>query len=156
LTALDSYISGLPINISYSPATAQQLSTETSFLYRPNLVGTPVLGKSNRSPIPGYPGQYQYLDPTAVSIPTAANTPYGNCPRNVARAPGYADLDFGVHKRFPLGFEKAGLEFRAEAFDVFNRSNAEAPDSVATDPGYGVVSLYFPSREIQLALKLIF
>jgi hypothetical protein len=156
LTALDSLISGLPINISYSQTTAQQLSTETSFLYRPNLVGTPVLGKGSRAAIAGQAGQYQYLDPTAVSIPTAANTPYGNCPRNVARAPGYSDLDLGVHKRFPLGFEKAGLEFRAEAFDVFNRSNAQAPDSVATDPGYGVVNSYFPSREVQLALKLIF
>jgi hypothetical protein len=155
LTALDSYISGLPINITYSIATAQQLSTETSFLYRPNLVGTPVLGKGNRTSA-GQPGQYQYLDPTAVTIPTAANTPDGNCPRNVARAPGYADLDLGVHKRFPLGFEKVGLEFRAEAFDVFNRSNAQAPDSVATDAGYGVVNSYFPPREIQLALKLIF
>jgi hypothetical protein len=158
LTAINSFISGLPINISYSPTTAQQLSTETSFLYRPNLVGTPVLGSGNRTPIAGQPGQYQYLDPTAITIPNPATTswPYGNCPRNVARAPGYADLDLGIHKRFPLGFEKAGLEFRAEAFDVFNHSNAEAPDGVATDPGYGAVTSYFPPRELQLALKLVF
>jgi len=156
LTALNYLISGLPINISYSESTAQQLSTETSFLYRPNLVGTPVLSSGKRTPIAGQPGQYQYLDPTAITIPTAANTPYGNCPRNVARAPGYADLDLGLHKRFPLGFEKAGLEFRAEAFDVLNHSNAQAPDSVATDAGYGIVNSYFPSRELQLALKLVF
>jgi hypothetical protein len=156
LTALNYLISGLPINISYAESTAQQLSTETSFLYRPNLVGKPVLGSGSRIPIAGQPGQYQYLDPTAVSIPTAANTPDGNCPRNVARAPGYADLDLGLHKRFPLGFKKAGLEFRAEAFDVLNRSNAQAPDSVATDAGYGIVNSYFPSRELQLALKLVF
>ena len=156
LTALNFYISGLPINITFAPSTAQQLSTETSFLYRPNLVGTPVLGKANRTPVAGYQGQYQYLDPTAVSVPTAANTPYGNCPRNVARAPSYRDLDLGLHKRFSLGFEKAGLEFRAEAFDVFNHANAQAPDSVATDTSYGVISTYFPSREVQLALKLIF
>ena len=158
LTALNSYISGLPINISYSPTTAQQLSTETSFLYRPSLVGTPVLAKGSRTSTAA--GQYQYLAlaASAISIPTAANTPYGNCPRNVARAPGYADLDLGIHKRFPLGFEKVGLEFRAEAFDVFNHPNAQAPDSVATDPvsSYGVVNSYFPSREVQLALKLIF
>jgi hypothetical protein len=132
------------------------LSTETSFLYRPNLVGNPVLGSGNRTPVAGQPGEYQYLDPTAISIPTAANTPDGNCPRNVARAPGFADLDLGLHKRFPLGFEKAGLEFRAEAFDVLNHANAQAPDSVATDSTYGVVSSYFPSREIQVALKLVF
>lgn len=154
LTAINSFISGLPINISYSQSTAQQLSTETSFLYRPSLAGNPVLGSSSRTPVA--PGQYRYLDLGAITIPTAANTPYGNCPRNVARAPGFADLDLGIHKRVPLGFENVGLEFRAEAFDVFNHPNAQAPDSVATDPGYGVVNSYFPPRELQLALKLVF
>jgi hypothetical protein len=154
VTALNTYVSGLPINISYSPATAQQVSNLTSFLYRPNLVGVPVLAGGNRTAIA--PGQYQYLDPTAISVPTAANTPFGNCPRNVARTPGFSDLDLGLHKRFPLGFEKAGLEFRAEAFNVLNHSNAQAPDSVATDSSYGVVSSYYPSRELQVALKLVF
>jgi hypothetical protein len=156
LTALNYLISGLPINISYSQSTAQQLSTETSFLYRPNLVGNPVLSQGSRSPIANQPGQYQYLDPAAVTIPVAANTPDGNCPRNVARAPSFADFDLGLHKRVPLGFEKVGLEFRAEAFDVLNHPNAQAPDSVATDPGYGIVNSYFPSRELQGALKLVF
>ncbi len=156
LTALNYLISGLPINISYAQSTAQQLSTETSFLYRPNLVGVPVLGSSHRTALTGKPGQYQYLDPNAITIPVAANTPNGNCPRNVARAPGFADLDLGLHKRFPVGFEKVGLEFRAEAFDVLNHSNAQAPDSVATDTTYGQVSSYFPSRELQIALKLVF
>ncbi len=160
LTALDSYISGLPINITYSVATAQQLSTETSFLYRPSLVGNPVLAKGSRTPIAA--GQYQYLAPAAGAItipnPLTTSSPYGNCPRNVARAPGFSDLDLGIHKRFPLGFEKVGIEFRAEAFNVFNHPNAQAPDSVATDPAtsYGVVNSYFPSRELQLALKLAF
>ena len=156
ITALNTYVSGLPINITYSPTTAQQLSTETSFLYRPNLTGNPVLGSGSRTPTA--PGQYKYLDLTAITIPNPAtvSSPYGNCPRNVARAPGFSNLDFGLHKRFPLGFEKVGLEFRAEAFDVFNHANAQAPDSVATDAAYGVINSYFPSREIQLALKLIF
>jgi len=154
VTALNTYVSGLPINISYSPSTAQQVSNLTSFLYRPNLVGTPVLAGSSRTAIS--PGQYQYLDPTAISVPTAANTPFGNCPRNVARTPGYFDLDLGLHKRFPLGFEKTGLEFRAEAFNVLNHPNAQAPDSVATDSSYGVVNSYYPSRELQVALKLVF
>jgi hypothetical protein len=158
LTALNYLIDGLPINITYSPATAQQLSTETSFLYRPSLTGNPVLSSGNRTPLAGYPGQYHYLDLSAITIPNPATTssPYGNCSRNIARAPGFADLDLGVHKRFPLGFENVGLEFRAEAFDVLNHSNAQAPDSVATDPGYGVVNSYFPSRELQMALKLVF
>jgi hypothetical protein len=156
LTAINTYVSGLPINISYAESTAQQVSTLTSFLYRPNLVGAPVLASGKRTPVAGEPGEYQYLDPKAVSVPTAANTPFGNCPRNVARAPGYADLDLGLHKRFPIGFENAALEFRAEAFNVLNHSNAQAPDPVATDADYGIVNSYYPSREMQMALKLVF
>jgi hypothetical protein len=156
MTAINSFVSGLPINITYAESTAQQVSTLPGFVYRPNLVGPPVLADGKRIGIRGQPGQYQYLDPTAVSVPTAANTPFGNAPRNVARAPGFADLDLGLHKRFPLRFEDAGLEFRAEAFNLLNRSNAQAPDSTATDSGYGVISSYYPSRELQLALKLTF
>jgi hypothetical protein len=156
LTALNTFSSGLPINLTYAESTAQQVSTLTGYVYRPNLNGSPVLAKGKRTPIAGVPGQYQYLDPAAVSVPTAANTPFGNAPRNVARAPGYADLDLGLHKRFPLGFYNTGLEFRAEAFNVLNRSNAQAPDSTATDSGYGVISTYYPSRELQMALKLVF
>jgi len=155
-TVLNTFSSGLPINLTYAESTAQQVSTLTGYVYRPNLSGAPVLAKGKRTPIVGAPGQYQYLDPTAVSIPTAANTPFGNAPRNAARAPGYADLDLGLHKRFALGFQNSGLEFRAEAFNVLNRSNAQAPDSTATDSGYGVISTYYPSRELQMALKLVF
>lgn len=154
LTALNTYVSGLPINLTYSESTAQQVSTLTSFLYRPNLTGTPVLPKSKQTAVAG--GEYQYLSTTAASAPTAANTPFGNAPRNAARAPSYADLDLGVHKRFPLGFENAGLEFRAEAFNVMNKSNAQAPDSNVGDVTYGVISSYYPSRELQMALKLTF
>ncbi|MGH9562102.1 MAG: TonB-dependent receptor [Terracidiphilus sp.] len=156
LTTLNWLISGSPINISYAPSTAQQITTLGKFPYRPNLVGTPVLSSGNRTPITGQPGQYKYLDPAAVTIPTDASTPNGNAPRNVARAPGLADLDLGLHKRIPLGFEKVGLDFRVEAFNALNRPNAQAPDGVATDAGYGIVSSYFPSRELQGALKLVF
>ena len=156
VTAINTYVSGLPINITYSPATAQQVSTLTGFVYRPSLVAAPVLASGHRTPIVGQRGQYQYLDPAAVLVPTAANTPFGNAPRNVARAPGFADLDLAVHKRFQLYPERFGLEFRAEAFNVLNHSNALAPDSTATDSAYGVVSSYYPSRELQVALRLTF
>ena len=156
VTAINTYVSGLPINITYSPSTAQQVSTLTGFVYRPSLIGTPVLPSGHRTPVAGQPGQYQYLDPAAVSVPTAANTPFGNAPRNVARAPGFADLDLAVHKRFALYPEGVGLEFRAEAFNVLNHSNALAPDSTATDSAYGTISSYYPSRELQVALRLTF
>ncbi len=157
-TAINTFQSGLPINITYAESTAQDVSDLIT--YRPNLTGAPVFAAAARARIAGQPGQYSYLNPASISNPTAANTPFGNAPRNVARAPGYADLDLGLHKRFPLGNGKfgegTGLEFRAEAFNLLNRSNAQAPDSISTDAAYGVISSYFPARELQLALRLVF
>jgi len=154
VTGINYLISGLPVNISYTPDSAQQLSNLAKFIYHPNLVGNPVLGSGSRTSLGS--GVYQYLDPSAVSVPTAANTPDGNCPRNVARAPGYSDLDLGLHKRFPLGFEKIGLEFRAEAFNVLNHPNPQGPDANDGDSNYGQINSYFPSRQMQMALKLNF
>ncbi len=153
-SALNTFSSGLPINLIYSPTTAQQVSSLTSYVYRANLAGNPVLAGASRTRIAA--GQYQYLNAQAVSAPTAANTPFGNASRNVARAPNFNDLDFALHKRFPLGFHESALEFRAEAFDVLNHPNAQAPDSNISDSAFGVVSSYFPSRELQFAAKIVF
>ena len=40
--------------------------------------------------------------------------------------------------------------------DSADHSDAQAPDSTATDSGYGVISSYLPSRELQVALRLSF
>ncbi len=154
LSTLNTFSSGLPINLIYTPTTAQQVSSLTAYVYRANITGTPVLPGASRTRVAA--GQYQYLNPLAVSAPTAANMPFGNAPRNVARAPGFNDLDFALHKRFPLGFHESALEFRAEAFDVLNHPNAQAPDSNISDSAFGVLAGYFPSRELQFAAKIIF
>jgi hypothetical protein len=154
LTGMYTFTSGLPINLIYSETTAQQVSTLSGFVYRANLTGNPVLASGVRKHVAA--GQYQYLDPNAASAPTAVNTPFGNASRNVARGPNYNDVDLGLHKRFPLGLDHSNVEFRAEAFNLFNHPNAEAPDSNVSDSGYGVISSYFPSREMQVALKINF
>jgi hypothetical protein len=154
LTGMYTFESGLPINIVYSETSAQQVSTISGFVYQANLTGNPVLPSGQRKKVSA--GQYQYLSATAASAPTAANTPFGNSPRNVARGPNFNDMDLGLHKSFPLGFEKTNLEFRAEAFNVLNHPNAEAPDSNVSDASYGVIATYFPSRELQMAVKLVF
>jgi Carboxypeptidase regulatory-like domain/TonB-dependent Receptor Plug Domain len=46
----------------------------------------------------------------------------GNSGRNSARGFGAVQMDFGVHRDFPIK-ERLALEFRAEFFNVFNNAN---------------------------------
>jgi hypothetical protein len=57
----------------------------------------------------------------------AAGT-FGNAPRDVALAPGLWQTDLGASKRIALR-EHYQLQFRAEAFNLFNRAQFGAPNA---------------------------
>jgi hypothetical protein len=82
---------------------------------------------------------------------------FGSLGRGLAiRAPGEKSIDFALSKRTAIR-ERLTLEFRAEAFNLFNWVNFGAPDSNVGDPGFGVVSSTTTSpRILQLAVKLGF
>jgi hypothetical protein len=72
------------------------------------------------------------------------------------RSPGQKSIDFMLSKRTAIR-EKANLEFRAEAFNIFNWVNFGAPDSNVGDPGFGIISSTTTApRILQLAMKLTF
>jgi hypothetical protein len=78
---------------------------------------------------------------------------FGNISRNVLRAPGINQWDFGIFKFFHFT-EAMGLEFRTEIFNAFNRTHFAAPNATATNPTLGqILSTAFDPREIQFALK---
>ena len=87
--------------------------------------------------------------------------------RNNLRAPSYFDMDMGLGKAFPLSSERFALKFRADAFNVFNHPNFDAPCMDITNVGcnFGVISGTVgtsirnsgPSaRVLQVALRLEF
>jgi hypothetical protein len=82
---------------------------------------------------------------------------FGGLGRGLAiRAPGQKSIDFMLSKRTAIR-ERLNLEFRAEAFNLFNWVNFGAPDSNVGDPGFGIISSMTTSpRILQLALKLSF
>jgi hypothetical protein len=71
------------------------------------------------------------------------------------RGPGYHDLDLSGFKSFQPT-DKIGLEFRAEAFNLFNQVQFGMPNMVLTSGQFGVISSQSNTpREIQAAMKIL-
>jgi hypothetical protein len=146
INLINTMTSGLPLNITYGATTQASVSSLTT--PRPNLTGAPIyLSGGNR---------VNYLNPAAFSVPTFTQ-PWGTASRNIARAPAFYNLDFGLHKSFALGSEARFLQVRAEAFNLLNRTNFAPPGTLsANSSGFGVFSSTFPARQVQIAMKLVF
>jgi hypothetical protein len=86
-----------------------------------------------------------------------ANHPYGNVGRNSLRFDAYYDTDIALHKQFDLYKERFKFDFRADAFNILNQTNLEAPSSNISS-GFGLVTAAttFPARVLQFAGKIIF
>lgn len=84
----------------------------------------------------------------------------GNGPAyyDTLRAPGFNNTDFSVFKEFGAA-ERLRLQFRAEAFNVFNHEQFGAPDTGVTDTNFGAITSTQSSaspRQIQFGLKLLY
>ena len=80
---------------------------------------------------------------------------FGNSGTGILTGPGYFDVDLGVVRVFPIT-ERVRLNFRAEAFNAFNRANFNAPNATIGTASAGVISSTQPARVLQLALKVVF
>lgn len=77
--------------------------------------------------------------------------------------PGYWNVDFGLIKRTPVT-ENVNIEFRAEAFNVFNHTNFFIPVDATTEMSrqninsatFGQITQTFDPRILQFAVKLNF
>ena len=58
------------------------------------------------------------FNPAAFAVP--AKGTWGNLGRNVARGPGFWEVDSALEKTTPVG-GKMNVKVRAEAFNLFNR-----------------------------------
>ena len=92
------------------------------------------------------------------------DVPFRRSGRNVVIGPGFTNVDFSLTKRTPLG-SSARLEFRLEAFNLFNHPNFGQPGRIAAvgSTSFGVITTTrFPTgdsgsaRQIQLAAKVLF
>jgi hypothetical protein len=96
----------------------------------------------------------EWFDTTCFVAPSQYQ--FGNSGRNILTGPGINNVDFGLHRLFPIG-ERFRLEFRAEAFNALNHPQFGQPGNTIGNPGVGKISsTSIPNREIQLALRLAF
>jgi outer membrane receptor protein involved in Fe transport len=90
--------------------------------------------------------------PSSPCIPVGQD---GNMGRNIFRGPAFKDVDLGLFKNTKVG-ERVNVQFRAEAFNLFNRVNLYNPIGNMGSPQFGQSVTAFPARELQLGLKLLF
>ncbi|MGA2813648.1 MAG: TonB-dependent receptor [Candidatus Acidiferrum sp.] len=104
-------------------------------------------------------GQVQFFaDPTAAN--NAFSYPFGGGTgsRNALRGPNYSDVDMGLFKNFAMPWsDKQRLQFRADAFNVFNNVSFATPGNGFNTGGFGVLTSQENSpRVLQLSLRFDF
>ena len=80
---------------------------------------------------------------------------FGNAGRNIARGPGFVNLDASLLKDFRVS-ESARFQFRAEVFNLANHANFGLPISDLASPNFGRILTASQARLMQFALKFIF
>jgi predicted heme/steroid binding protein len=151
LNGIATLMSGTPFTVFDSNDVAAQGSAPeiTGFsAQRPNLVGNPNNGKRAVN---------AWLNSSAFQrLDTTANAgQFGTEGRNVNIGPGYANWDFATLKNFKVT-ESKQFQFRAELFDLVNRTNFRLPDSDISSPTFNHILAAENSRQVQFALKFMF
>ncbi len=139
--------SGFPISISAANASLQGLAFNS---LRPNIVGEVAIAANSKA------GRLrQYFNALAFTQP--APYTFGNAPRTLSnlRGPSYFTTNLSLQRDFKFT-ENARLQFRAEAFNVFNRANFQAPGTALGAANFGVITGTEDPRQFQLALRLYF
>jgi hypothetical protein len=114
----------------------------------PSFTGPIILGK-----------QAQWFNPSAFVVPAAGT--YGDLGRGVFTGPGLGELDMSVFKNTAVT-ERVKLQFRAEFFNLLNRTNLGTPNATvfsgtSISPTAGLITtLATTPRQIQFGLKMIF
>jgi hypothetical protein len=139
----------------------------TGYAQRPNLIpGVPVYVHGSdcaaQNGGQGCPGDLQFniapvsasaaasagcLAPTATNakgafcspLPVGSQTVSGNLGRNVLRGFPIGELDFSMHRDFPI-HESIHLRFQADMFNVFNHPNFGAPGGTVNSPTFGATT----------------
>lgn len=98
----------------------------------------------------------RWFDTSAFVFP--AQYTFGNAGRNILTGPGTVSTDLGLQRNFRLPInESSRLEFRAEAFNLFNTPQLGQPGATLGNANFGIITeTARPNRQLQLGLKILF
>jgi hypothetical protein len=116
-------------------------------------------------------GGVQLLNAKAFSNPVSGRI--GNLGRNTFSGPGFWNVDLSLARSFSVARlgESRRIQFRADAFNLFNHANLGLPDSILANSQFGraaygptsnasafpaLTPLYPSPRRVQLQVKLYF
>ena len=98
-----------------------------------------------------------WLNPAAFAVPALGT--FGNCGARNFHGPGLENVDLSLFKSFFIT-ERMRLEFRAEAFNLFNHANFTNPNAFYSPTSLGSFGRIFNTvgdpRQLQFALKFYF
>jgi Carboxypeptidase regulatory-like domain/TonB dependent receptor-like, beta-barrel len=153
LSGIASATSGRPIDILVSRSSTDMPDGVTRN-QRPDLVpGVPI-----------YPANQtinNWFNPAAFAVPAVGT--WGNLGYDAGRGPGYYEIDTALEKRTTIT-ERLAVEFRAEAFNLFNHPIYGDPASNISDSSFGTITGQLndgatgigSSRRLQFMLRLEF
>ena len=175
ISAINTMQAGTPFNVGYSPNSANAVSPQIGATYRganeyrPNVVaGQPVIKKTKLSS-----GFIQYTNLAAFTLPATRDgsgnlvSPFGNASRNPGRTPAFYQTDLALNKKFNTPIESLKVEFRSEAYNIFNHTNLYLPGSglggtlstptqLNNPTSGGQITSTFQPRILQFGLKVIY
>ena len=147
--------SGVPFNVFYGASDLANTGNVSWAQYdRANLVGDPNQGSC---PDGSRVGSVSCVfNTSAFAVP--AQFTFGNSGRDAFRSPKFWNLDTSIFRQFPFWGEGRRIEFRAEAFNIFNTVILGTPgNDISNLSSFGKAnSTANSSRQLQLGAKVIF
>jgi Carboxypeptidase regulatory-like domain/TonB-dependent Receptor Plug Domain len=119
LSGITQFVSGLPQAVTFTTVSGADL-TGGGDGQRVNVVGE---ASANAGTF------YRWFNPAAFALP-GLNDP-GNAGKFNVRQPGVANWDMAISKRFLIASEKRFLQFRWEAYNVFNHTQYNGINAAA-------------------------
>jgi hypothetical protein len=150
LSGIITFNSGLPLTvtgISADPAGLGLLDPNTNALARPDQIGDPNKGAPHTIA--------QWFNTSAFTDVDPANIRPGNARPGTIKGPGIERYDLSLFKNIKMT-EIVGMQFRLEAFNVFNHTNFQSIDTNLFSGTFGQVLDTHNPRIVQLGLKLNF
>lgn len=144
------YYTGTPLTVTTSntdPAGLGLLGASASSA-RPDIIGDPNKGAPHTVA--------EFFNTSAFTPNLQTSNRPGNSGRGVVTGPSFQRWDLSLFKNTKLRGESTYLQFRAEAFNVFNHTNFNAVGTNITLSTFGKVTSANDPRILQLGLKLYF